>query len=227
VEALYTEGEFTSYGNILAAEFTNNGQLHTAFRFKADGQKGRANYYNEKGQALRKTLLKAPLNYRRISSTFTKRRFHPILRTYRPHLGVDYAAARGTPVSSVGDGVVEFAGRKGANGKLIIIKHAAGYKTYYGHLHKIARGIRKGKRVTQGQFIGTVGSTGRSTGPHLDYRVKRHNKSLNPLRLKLPRNTAVKKEKMEEFATLIELMDTRLAAIVTPVVPSKERHASR
>ncbi|OGR42023.1 MAG: hypothetical protein A2X35_02205 [Elusimicrobia bacterium GWA2_61_42] len=141
-------------------------------------------YYDEKGESLRSMFLRAPLHYRRISSYFTNRRFHPVLKYFRPHQGIDYAAPSGTPVSAVADGTVSFAGWKGGNGKLVILRHGGGYETTYGHLSRYARGIRAGKRVSQGDLIAYVGSTGLSSGPHLDFRLKQGGKPLNFLKIK-------------------------------------------
>lgn len=217
VEEFRLDGEFKKYGNILAAEFTTNGDTHHAYLFEQDGN---TDYFDGKGRSLRRALLKAPLSYRRISSGFTRHRYHPVLKTYRPHLGVDYAAPRGTPVSTVGDGTVIHAGYRGANGNLVIIKHRNGYLTYYGHLASIKRGVRKGKRVKQGQVIGYVGSTGRATGPHLDYRVKKNGRFVNPLRLKLPPGVPVKKALIAQFRAFRDTMNTRLASIELPVTVS-------
>lgn len=141
-------------------------------------------YYDEDGQSLRSMFLRAPLHYRRISSYFSNRRFHPVLKYYRPHHGIDYAAPTGTPVSAIADGRVAFAARKGQNGRLIILKHRAGYQSFYGHLSRYAKGLRKGKRVAQGDVIGYVGSSGLSSGPHLDFRVKLNGTPLNFLKMK-------------------------------------------
>ncbi|MBE0425741.1 MAG: peptidoglycan DD-metalloendopeptidase family protein [Nitrospirae bacterium] len=209
-EGLYLEGEFKKYGEILSAEFLNNSEAYRAYRFEYDGE---ADYYDIDGKSLRRSFLKAPLSFRRISSGFTYKRFHPILKIYRPHLGVDYAAPTGTPVSGVGDGTVIFAGYKGQNGNQVIIKHPNGYTTYYGHLSKFGKGIRKGVKVKQGQVIAYVGSTGLATGPHLDYRVKINNKFVNPLTLKLPRGRAIPEKLMADFRNFKSGMDTRLASI--------------
>src|SRR4030043_579927 len=174
VEGLYLNGEFKKYGEILSAEFINNGETYYAYRFEFDEK---VDYYDASGKSLRRAFLKAPLSFRRISSGFSQKRFHPILKIYRPHLGVDYAASAGMPVSTVGDGRVVFAGYKGQNGNIVSIRHFNGYRTYYGHLSKIAKGIRKGVKVKQGQIIGYVGATGLATGPHLDYRIKVNKKS--------------------------------------------------
>jgi len=141
-------------------------------------------YYDEKGNSTRSLFLRAPLQYRRISSYFSRARRHPVLKTVRPHLGIDYAAPSGTPVSSVADGTVVFAGWKGGYGRYVEIRHAAGYATAYGHLSRYARGIRSGRRVRQGDLIAYVGSTGLSTGPHLDFRVKKSGGFVNFLAIK-------------------------------------------
>jgi len=213
VEGLYLDGEFRKYGGILSAEFVNNREIHRAYRFELNGN---VDYYDADGKSLRRSFLKAPLSFRRISSRFSKRRFHPILKIYRPHLGVDYAAPTGTPVSVVGDGTVIFAGYKGQNGKLVMIRHPNGYRTSYGHLSKIRKGIRRGVRVKQGQIIGYVGATGLATGPHLDYRIKINNRFVNPLTLKLPRGKPIPRESIAEFKNSKKDMDTRLASITSP-----------
>jgi murein DD-endopeptidase MepM/ murein hydrolase activator NlpD len=213
VEGFYLNGEFKKYGEILSAEFNNNGETYRAYRFEYNGK---ADYYDADGKSLRKAFLKAPLSFRRISSGFTLRRFHPILKIFRPHLGIDYAASPGTPVSTVGDGIVMFAGYKGQNGNLVIIKHLNGYRTSYGHLSKIKKGVRKGARVDQGQIIGYVGTTGLSTGPHLDFRMKVNNRFVNPLTLKIPRGKTIPKNLMASFKNYRDFMDTRLASITPP-----------
>lgn len=142
------------------------------------------NYYDENGDSVRSLFLRAPLHYRRISSYFTGRRFHPVLKYVRPHFGIDYAAPSGTPVSAVADGTVTFAGRKGGNGNLVMLRHGAGYATSYGHLSRIRKGIRSGARVSQGDIVGYVGATGLATGPHLDFRLKQNGKFINFLKIK-------------------------------------------
>lgn len=220
VESCYLNNEFKKYGNILAAEFINNGQPYHAFRFEHNGE---VDYYDDEGKSLRRSFLKAPLSFRRISSRFSKRRFHPILKIYRPHLGVDYAAPTGTPVSAVGDGTITFAGYKGQNGKLVIIRHPNSFRTYYGHLSKIKKGIRRGVKVKQGQVIGYVGATGLATGPHLDYRIKKHNRFVNPLTLKLPRGKSIPKTAMSDFNIFKDKMDVQLASITPPTFKLAEQ----
>jgi len=141
-------------------------------------------YYDENGEALRSMFLRAPLHYRRISSYFTGRRFHPVLKIFRAHYGIDYAAPAGTPVSAVADGTVTYAAWKGANGRLVILRHGGGYESTYGHLSRFAKGLRKGRRVSQGDLIAYVGSSGLSSGPHLDFRVKLNGTPLNFLKMK-------------------------------------------
>ena len=171
VEKRYREGNFKGYGHIMAAEFINQGQTYYGFLFKdAEGQPF---HYDENGKSLRKAFLKAPLNFRRISSKYTLRRLHPVHKVYKPHQGIDYAAAMGTPVWAVGDGTITHAGWKGAAGRMIKVRHGGMYETYYLHLRSYAKGLKIGSKVRQGQVIGYVGSSGTSTGPHLDFRMKK------------------------------------------------------
>ncbi|MFA5323375.1 MAG: peptidoglycan DD-metalloendopeptidase family protein, partial [Smithella sp.] len=180
-EGLYLNGKFKKYGRILSIEFFNNKQTYNAYIFEHDGK---TDYYNTEGQSLRKAFLKAPLSFRRISSYFSKSRLHPILKVRRPHHGIDYVAATGTPVSAVADGTVTFAGYKGGYGKLIILSHRNGYRTYYGHLSRIKKNIHKGKKIQQGDLIGYVGSTGLATGPHLHYEMRQGPIAINPSKVK-------------------------------------------
>jgi len=214
VEGLYLDGTFRKYGDIQSVEFINNGQVYKAYRFMNDG---RAGYYDDNGKSFKKAFLKAPLNFRRISSYFSKNRFHPVLKSYRPHHGVDYSAPTGTPVSAVGDGKVIFAGTKGGYGRLIAIRHTNGYETYYGHLSRIDKGVRSGTRVDQGQIIGYVGATGLATGPHLHYEMKINHKSVNPLGIKMPRGESVPAGLMAAFKSFRNQMDIQLASIKPPV----------
>jgi murein DD-endopeptidase MepM/ murein hydrolase activator NlpD len=214
VEEYWLGSEFRKYGDILAAELSVDGHRYRAYRFDTGD---RSDYFDDEGKSLRKAFLKAPLSYRRVSSGFTKRRMHPILKIARPHLGVDYAAPAGTPVSTVGDGTVIFAGYKGPNGNLVIVRHPNGYTTTYGHLSRIAKGIRRGAVVRQGDVIGKVGATGRATGPHLDFRIRRHGTFLNPLTVNLPHGGAVPANRMADFRGVREKYTRSLAAI-TPIL---------
>ncbi|MEW6676269.1 MAG: M23 family metallopeptidase, partial [Nitrospirota bacterium] len=181
-----------------------------AYRFEYNGT---ADYYDAEGKSLRRVFLKAPLSFRRLSSQFSRSRLHPILKIYRPHHGLDYSAPTGTPVSAVGDGTVTFSGYKRQYGKLVIIRHPNGYKTYYGHLSKIRKGIKRGIKVKQGQVIGYVGATGLATGPHLHYEIRINNKPVNPLVLKLPQGKKIPEKIMAEFRNLKSQIDTQLASI--------------
>ena len=213
VEGLYLDGEFRKYGDILSAEFANNGEQYHAYRF---GQNGEAGYYDDEGKSLKRSFLKAPLSFRRISSHFSHKRFHPILRISRPHHGLDYAAPRGTPVSAVGDGTVIFAGHRGQYGKLVIIRHPNGWKTYYGHLSRIGKNIRKGEKLQQGKTIGYVGSTGMATGPHLHYEIRIHDKPTNPLKVKIPKGNPVPQQYIADFIRVRDSMSGKLALIRVP-----------
>jgi len=173
-EEIYRDGEFSKYGRILAAEFTNREKRFRAFYF--EDAKVSAGYFNDEGKSVAREFLKSPLRYSRISSRFSKRRFHPILRIYRPHSGVDYAAPTGTPVEATCDGKIIFIRWKKDYGRCIKIRHNHIYTSYYGHLSRFAKGMKRGKKVKQGQVIGYVGATGLATGPHLDYRLKKRGK---------------------------------------------------
>jgi hypothetical protein len=202
-------GESTvCYGRILAADFVVQGQSHKAVYFC--DETGYDDYYDAEGKSLRKALLKAPLRYTRISSNFSYRRFHPIRRRYAPHMGIDYAAPTGTPVRATGNGTVIFAGRSGANGNMVKIRHNETYTTYYLHLSRFARGIQKGRQVSQGDVVGYVGSTGLSTGPHLDYRIKKHGKFIDPRKVDLPAADPVADAYRPQFETLRDEWTARL-----------------
>ena len=197
VEKLYKDGQFIRYGNILAATYDTSSQEYRGFYFKGPG--GREGYYDEKGRSLEKSFLRSPLKFTRITSGYSRRRRHPILGGYHPHLAVDYAAPPGTPIRAVGDGRVVFRGWNRGYGKQITIKHGNGYTTYYGHLSRYARGIKKGKWVKQKQIIGYVGSTGLATGPHLDYRISRNGKFLDPLKMKSPPISSIRRQQLADF----------------------------
>lgn len=223
VEGDYLGGELRKFGSVLSAEFVNAGETYRAYRYEHDGVAG---YYDEKGRSLRKTFLKAPLNFRRISSGFSNSRFHPILKTYRPHHGIDYAAPVWTPVSAVGDGTVVFAGYRRGYGKLVEIKHRNGYRTLYGHLSKFGDGTRNRAKVRQGEVIGYVGSSGLSTGPHLHFEMRINNRPVNPLRVKSPRNESIPDSLMVDFRKFRKSMDSQLAATVLPVFASTDAKIS-
>ena len=178
----YAGNDLLGYGPVKAARFTHRGTTYEAFRH--DSQDGRGGYYGSGGTPLRKQFLKAPLKFTRVTSGFTKKRFHPVLKYFRPHYGIDYGAPIGTPVMTTADGVVVEARYKPGEGNFIRVRHSSRYDTCYLHLSRFKKGIKKGARVTQGDVIGYVGMTGLATGPHLDYRVSENGKWLNPLQLK-------------------------------------------
>ncbi len=192
VEKIYNGNEFIRYGLIHAVEYQRGERLIRGIRYRDD-------FYNEKGISLRKAFLKAPLRFNRISSKFSRARRHPILGGVRPHFGVDYAAPPGTPVRAVADGTVVLCSWNGGYGKQIILRHRNGYSTYYGHLLGYASGIKKGGPVRQQQIIGYVGSTGLSTGPHLDYRLAKEGRFRNPLKESFPAGNPIEKGEMETY----------------------------
>ena len=203
-EEKYIAGDTVPYGigNVLASYFKNKGEGKYAFSYE---QNGRKEYFDENGDNLRKAFLKAPLNYRRISSKFSNGRMHPVFHVVRPHHGVDYAAPVGTPVQSIGDGTVIAKGwDKKGGGNYVKIKHNSTYTTTYMHLNKFGKGIAQGVKVKQGQTIGYVGSTGASTGPHLDFRLQKNGTYIDPLKFKSPSAEPVKKENLEQYKKDIE-----------------------
>jgi murein DD-endopeptidase MepM/ murein hydrolase activator NlpD len=179
VEKVFTGEQFVKYGRILAAEYESEGKTHTGIYFR-DREGG--GYYTPAGESLRRAFLKSPLEFTRISSGYSRGRHHPILGGVRPHLAIDYAAPQGTPVWAVADGAVESAGWSGGNGYTVTLRHRANFKTMYNHLSRFGKGIRAGAPVKQRQVIGYVGTTGLSTGPHLDYRIIRDGRFVNPLK---------------------------------------------
>lgn len=183
-------------GLVLAAKFVNEGKAYYAYYFDNDGQGG---FYDADGRVLERQFLKAPLSYRRITSGFTGARYHPITRTVSAHYQIDYAAATGTPVVSTARGTVVSAGWENGWGNMIRLRHDNGYTTHYGHLSAFAKGLKNGASVSQGQVIGYVGSTGWSTGPHLDFGMKLDGSPINPLKLQSPKGAPLDGAKMEEF----------------------------
>lgn len=204
-EELVVDGETIGMGNILSARFNHGGKDNFAFRFVQDNK---PDYFDDKGQSLRRAFLKAPLKFSRISSHFSNSRLHPVLRIRRPHHGVDYAAPKGTPVHSIGNGTVIEVRYAGGAGRMIKIRHNAVYTTAYLHLSGYAKGISKGAHVQQGQVIGYVGSSGLSTGPHLDFRFYKNGSPVDPLKVESPPALPVKKELTDSF-NLVKLQQGR------------------
>lgn len=204
-ENRYIHDECIGMGKILACYLNNAGSKHYAYYFE---QNGNGQYFDENGANLRKAFLKAPLNYRRISSTFSNARRHPVTKVVRPHHGVDYAAPTGTPVVTVGDGtVIEKGWDKKGGGNYLKIRHNSTYTTTYMHLNGFAKGIQKGSKVKQGDLIGYVGSTGMSTGPHLDFRLNKNGTYINPLTFNPPSAEPVSEDNKVAFEEVIKMYD--------------------
>ena len=197
-EEIFRNGEKIKDGDILAAEFINDGDVFRAVRY-ANPETKRSEYYTPEGKSMRKEFLRTPVNFTRISSRFTTKRYHPILQRFRSHKGVDYAAKRGTPIRAAGDGKVIFKGKKGGYGRTLIIQHGNKYTTLYAHLNNYNKNMRVGKRVKQGQTIAYVGSSGLATGPHLHYEFRVNGVHRNPQTVKLPSSQPVPKKHLTDF----------------------------
>ena len=203
-EAWIDDTTFLDIASIEGAQFYHHDREYIAIPFKQDSIR---EYFDEEGNSLRKQFLKAPLDFFRISSKFSNSRYHPVLKRYRAHHGVDYAAPTGTPVKSVGDGVVIAKGyQRSGGGNYLKVKHNSVFTTTYMHLNGFAKGIQKGSSVKQGQVIGYVGSTGLSTGPHLDYRVHKNNQPINPLTMEAPPSYPVKPDLLDSFLVVRDHM---------------------
>ena len=210
-EEHYLDGEKLRDGPILAAEFTNRGQTHTAVRY--EDKNGDVGYYDVDGASKRRAFIRTPIKFARVSSRYNPRRWHPVLKKWRSHKGVDYAAPTGTPIKATGDGRVVFRGRKSGYGKTVIIEHAGKYTTLYAHMNGYSKRSAKGKRVKQGQVIGYVGKTGLATGPHLHYEFRVNGRHRDPLRVKLPKSLSLAKSELATFRKQTAPLLTQLAAI--------------
>lgn len=220
-EELYLDDERIGTGDILAAEFTNNGKVYQAVRYT--DQQGHTDYYSPDGRSMRKTFLRSPVTFSRISSRFSLGRKHPILNRIRAHKGVDYAASRGTPVKATGNGKIVLRGKKGGYGKTVVIKHGSSYSTLYAHLNSYARGLRNGSRVQQGKIIGYVGSTGLATGPHLHYEFLVNGVHRNPLTVKLPDAAPLPKKYRQDFKLATENLLAQLELAKTQTIALQDR----
>lgn len=209
----YVDSQFVGIKEITAAEFIHKNESYSAIRYVQDGH---AEFFDTTGHSLQKQFLKAPLKFSRVSSGYNPNRLHPVLKRRRPHLGVDFAAPRGTPVRAIGDGEVIFRGRKREPGNYIKIIHNGTYSSGYMHLSKFAKGIVVGKRVRQGDIIGYVGSTGLSTGPHLDLRFWKNGQLVNYLTQKFPPTHPVKEENKIDFNNVVNSVLARLEKISYP-----------
>lgn len=210
-EKQYVDGKPYGIGEILAAQFEHSGRTYDAYYYEGEKSTG---FYDSEGNGVQKALLKAPFKFsQRISSSFNRNRFHPVLKRRMPHTGVDYAAPIGTPVLSVGDGQVTEAQYRGANGNIVKIRHNGTYTTAYLHLNGFAKGITPGTRVRQGQVIGYVGRTGRVTGVHLHYMIYKNGQPVNPLNLELPPSKAIDESERSEFEDMMKRLKEQMAEI--------------
>jgi murein DD-endopeptidase MepM/ murein hydrolase activator NlpD len=207
----YVDNSSIGVGKIHAALFSHHGKPYYAFNFE---QNGSWDYFDENGQSLRKAFLKSPLTFARISSRFSNSRFHPVLKIRRPHHGIDYAAPTGTPVHTIGDGRVIMKGWSGGGGNTLKIKHNSVYTTVYMHLSGYAKNLSTGDQVRQGQLIGYVGSTGLSTGPHLDFRVYKNGSPVDPLKVEAPPVDPVKPEQMEVYRQFTVPLQQKVDSII-------------
>jgi murein DD-endopeptidase MepM/ murein hydrolase activator NlpD len=215
-EEMYKDDVKIRNGRILSAKFINNGNTYHAVHYT--DPKGNSDYFAPDGKSMRKAFLRSPVEFSRISSRFSNKRWHPVLSKWRSHKGVDYAAARGTPIRASGDGKIIHAGTKGGYGRLVVIQHGGRYTTAYAHLHRYAKGARTGRKVKQGQIIGYVGSSGLATGPHLHYEFRVNGVHRNPLTVKLPEAKPVNKAYLDHFQentqvylSMLDLMNRTLA----------------
>jgi murein DD-endopeptidase MepM/ murein hydrolase activator NlpD len=206
------DGNLVKSNKISFATLTLSGKTIAAYRFKSSD--GHISYYNEKGLSARKALMRTPIDGARLSSGFGRRK-HPILGYTKRHTGVDFAAPRGTPIYAAGNGSITYAGRKGGYGNYIRIRHNGSYSTAYAHMKGFARGMRTGKRVNQGQIIGYVGTTGRSTGPHLHYEILHNGRHTNPLRVKMPSGKKLTGKDLKRFKKERKRIDQVFASIET------------
>ncbi len=206
-EKKYIDTNYIGLGKIIACRFENNGHSFYGYRFTQDSLE---DIFDEEGGSLRRAFLKAPLRFKRISSGFSNSRLHPVLKIRRPHHGVDYAAATGTPIHTIGDGRIVFIGRKGGYGRRVEIKHNGVYTTGYAHMSRFAKGLKKGDFVKQGQTIGYVGMSGTATGPHLDFRVYKNGTPINPLTMKSPPAVPIKKEYLEDYKKVVDKYSPQL-----------------
>ena len=197
-EANAYQGKALDGGRILAAEFVNDNKLFTAYWYETS--EGKGGYFTAAGKNVHKTFLRSPLAFSRITSGYSSARLHPVLNKTRAHKGIDYAAPTGTPIRAVADATVDFAGRRGGYGNLIVLKHQGTYSTAYGHMSKFAPGVKRGTRVNQGDTIGFVGQTGVATGPHVHYEFRVNAQQVNPLTINLPDTTTLSTAELHDFA---------------------------
>lgn len=220
-EEQFIGNKFAGIGKIVSAQFNHRGNDFYAFHFE---QENNSEYFDENGKSLRKAFLQAPLKFGRLSSAYSKKRFHPVLKTYRAHLGTDYAAPTGTPILSVGDGIVIEARYSGNNGNYVKIRHNSFYTTQYLHMSKFAKGIKAGVSVKQGQIIGYVGSTGLATGPHVCFRFWKNGTQVDHRREKFPSSHPVDQANMEQYLTMMNHLKMLIDAM--PLKDQVKQHSN-
>ena len=218
-EKYYHKGHFVKYGKILVAQYIGSSEAFSAFYFDNGRQAG---YYDENGVPLRKMFMRIPVKFGMRTSSFSTRRFHPISKRYKRHTGIDYGAAHGTPIHATAGGTVEFAGWKGGYGKLVIVRHPNGYKTYYGHCSRLL--VKKGIRVKQGQAIAKVGQTGQATGPHVHYETRINGKPVNPNRIKTARGKSLPFDQHARFELMLQ---ARMQMMADQLFPEGRLTASK
>ena len=218
-EKYYHKGHFVKYGKILAAQYIGSSEAFSAFYFDNGRQAG---YYDENGVPLRKMFMRIPVKFGMRTSSFSTRRFHPVSKRYKRHTGIDYGAAHGTPIHATAGGTVEFAGWQGGYGKLVIVRHPNGYKTYYGHCSRLL--VKKGIRVKQGQAIAKVGQTGQATGPHVHYETRINGKPVNPNRIKTDRGKSLPFDQHARFELMLQ---ARMQMMADQLFPEGRLTASK
>lgn len=219
-EGSYDQGELIKSGEVLAAEFVNNGKVYRAVGFRDSNNQ--MQYYTPEGKSIHKSFLRSPLEFSRVSSGFSVARFHPVLQRMRAHKGVDFAAPTGTRIKASADAVVDFVGTKGGYGNVIILKHDNGISTVYGHLSRFAPELRRGSKVTQGQMIGFVGMSGVATGPHLHYEFLINGKHQDPMKVALPKNNTIQAGNKAQFETISNQMMAQLRLLGTSNIAALE-----
>ncbi len=219
-QEIYKNAEKLGDGNILAAEFVNRGRSTRAIRYT--DSEGHTNYYTPQGRSMRKAFLRTPVKFSRISSRFTRRRWHPVLHRFRAHRGVDYAAPTGTPVKATGDGMVTFVGRHGGYGRTVIIQHGEKYTTLYAHLSRYAKGVKRNKRVLQGENIGYVGKSGLASGPHLHYEFRVNGAHHDPLKVALPKAEPIAPKHQADFLAHAQAVLAQLDLLARVAVARKD-----
>ena len=211
-ETFWQNGEMVRTGRVLAGEFHNGSNKYQSVWFDEPNSKQGGGYYSFDGKSLKKAFLKSPLEFSRVSSGFSMR-VHPISGQWKQHKGVDFAAPTGTPIRAAGDGVIDFVGRQGGYGNVVVIKHWNNYSTAYAHMSRFANGMRKGAKVNQGEVIGYVGSTGWSTGPHLHYEFRVNNEPRDPMSINIPNAQPLAAADLQRFKAVAEDMRHRFALL--------------